>query len=137
MQHETTIHVRWGELDPYNHVNHSTYLSYLEHARIQVLDEIGWPMERIASEGYQVVVIAVDIRFKRPATGGDDLIVVSGLTELRRASSVWHQRIERDGELLVEAWVTSACTTLEGRPTRTPEAFQRVLEDLLETPAVE
>ena len=32
--HETTIHVRWGELDPYRHVNHATYLSYLEHARV-------------------------------------------------------------------------------------------------------
>lgn len=124
--------MRWGELDPYNHVNHSTYLAYLEHARIQVLDEIGWPMERIASEGHQVVVISVDVRFKKPAMGGDDLIIESSLQELRRASSTWHQRIVRDDELLVEAWVTSACTTLEGRPTRTPAAFQEALEELLE-----
>ena len=70
--HETTIHVRWGELDPYNHVNHATYLSYLEHARVSALDHIGWGMERLAESRIQAVVVSANIRFLAASTAGDE-----------------------------------------------------------------
>ena len=50
--HETRLQVRWSELDPYGHVNHAVYLTYLEHARIAALESIGWGLaaiERLAS----------------------------------------------------------------------------------------
>lgn len=129
--HETTIRVRWGELDPYRHVNHAAYLSYLEHARIEALESIGWGMEEIAATGHQVVVVRADVRFRRAAGGGDLLTVTTGLEALRGASSTWRQTILRDGEVIVEAEVTAACTDLEGRPARTPAAFQEALAALL------
>jgi acyl-CoA thioesterase FadM len=64
--HRTTIHVRWGELDAYQHVNHATYLSYLEHARVATLESVGWGMHALTAAGYQVVVVRIDIRFRRP-----------------------------------------------------------------------
>jgi YbgC/YbaW family acyl-CoA thioester hydrolase len=129
--HETRIHVRWGELDAYNHVNHATYLSYLEHARIALLEHIGWGMEALRDAGYQVVVVRVDARFRRAATAGEELVVVSSIRELRGASSHWRQEIVRGDDVIVEADVTAACTDLSGRPTRTPEAFQNALATLL------
>ncbi|NQV05341.1 acyl-CoA thioesterase [bacterium] len=125
--HETAIHVRWGELDPYDHVNHTAYLGYLEHARVMALDAIGWSMSRLRDAGYQVVVVSVDVRFRRPATGGDELIVRTGVEEIRAASSIWHQQITRDDEVLVEATVHAASTDLDGRPVRTPEEFRLAL----------
>ncbi|MCJ7725157.1 MAG: acyl-CoA thioesterase [Acidimicrobiia bacterium] len=129
--YETTIHVRWGELDPYHHVNHATYLSYLEHARVAALESIGWGMDRITETSHQVVVVRVDVRFRRPAEGGDELVVETSLAELRGASSIWRQRIVRGQDLILEADVTAACTDLGGRPARTPAPFQEALEALL------
>ena len=131
--HQTTIHVRWGELDPYHHVNHATYLSYLEHARIAALESIGWGMDRIAATGHQVVVVRADVRFRRPATGGDELAVHTSILELRGASSRWRQVIVRDGEPILEAEIAAACTDLTGRPSRTPAEFQEALAVLLES----
>jgi len=128
--HETRIHVRWGELDPYNHVNHSTYLSYLEHGRIDALDGIGWGMARLAADGFQVVVVRADVRFRRPATAGDELVVRTWVVETRAASTIWGQRILRGEETIVEAEVTAAATTLEGRPTRIPAAFHEAMRAL-------
>jgi YbgC/YbaW family acyl-CoA thioester hydrolase len=128
--HETTIRVRWGELDPYHHVNHAAYLSYLEHARIAALESIGWGMEAIAATGHQVVVVGMDLRFRRPARGADELTVRTALTDLRSASSTWRQTIVRDDEVILEAEVTAACTNLEGRPVRTPAEFQEALGSL-------
>ena len=128
--HQTVIHVRWGELDPYGHVNHASYLSYLEHARIAALEHIGWGMGSLSERGYQVVVVRADVRFRRPAAAGDELVIDSGIAELRAASSRWHQQIRRGDEVILEAEITAACTTSEGRPARTPPEFQQALEQL-------
>ncbi len=128
--HETTIHVRWGELDPYHHVNHAAYLSYLEHARIAALESIGWGMDEIAATGSQVVVIRLDVRFRRPAIGGDELTVRTAIDGLRGASSTWRQQIMRGDTLILEAEITAACTDLDGKPTRTPAVFQEALRSL-------
>jgi YbgC/YbaW family acyl-CoA thioester hydrolase len=128
--HRTPIHVRWGELDPYHHVNHAGYLTYLEHARISALDSIGWGMEELRRRGQQVVVVEIEVRFRTPATAGDELIVETWLQELRGASSRWGQRVLRGEEVVLEASVRAASTTLDGRPVRTPEAFRAALAAL-------
>ena len=93
--HRTTIHVRWGELDPYHHVNHATYLSYLEHARIAALESVGWGMDVLTAAGYQVVVVRIYVRFRRPATAGDTLTIDSGVAHLGASESTWRQTILR------------------------------------------
>jgi YbgC/YbaW family acyl-CoA thioester hydrolase len=128
--HRTTIHVRWGELDPYHHVNHATYLTYLEHARISALDSVGWGMDELRRHGYQVVVVEIEVRFRAAATAGDELVVETWLQDLRGASSRWGQRVVRDDDVVLEASVRAASTTLDGRPVRTPEAFRAALTSL-------
>jgi acyl-CoA thioester hydrolase len=129
--HETRLRVRWSELDPYGHVNHAAYLTYLEQARIDALESIGWGMGAIEQAGFRVVVVQADLRFRRAAVAGDDLIIASWIQELRPASSHWHQEIRRGGELVLEATITGACTDATGRPRRVPAAFQEALRRLV------
>jgi YbgC/YbaW family acyl-CoA thioester hydrolase len=129
--HETSIEVRWGELDPYHHVNHAAYLSYLEHARIAALESIGWGMEAIAAAGRRVVVVRIDVRFRAPARGGDRLTVATALVELRGAGSTWRQTVRNGDRVLVDATVVAACTDLHGRPARTPPPLQEALQTLV------
>lgn len=128
--HRTTIAVRWAELDPYHHVNHATYLSYFEHARIAALDEIGWDMVTLERAGFRVVVVRVDVRFRKPATGGDRIEVVSTVTRVGASASTWDQALVRDDEVLVEATIEAACTDLDGRPLRMPEGLRTSLASL-------
>jgi acyl-CoA thioester hydrolase len=129
--HETRMQVRWSELDPYGHVNHAVYLTYLEQARIAALESIGWDMGAIEGLGFRVVVVRADLRFRASAVAGDELAVVSGIAELRPASSVWRQEIRRGGEVIVEAGITGACTDLAGRPRRVPLDLQEALRRLM------
>jgi YbgC/YbaW family acyl-CoA thioester hydrolase len=126
--HHTTIHVRWGELDAYRHVNHATYLSYLEHARVAALESVGWGMDALSAAGYQVVVVRIDIRFRRPAGAGDTLTIESAVIDVGASQSTWRQVIRRGDEVIVEAEVHAAATNLEGRPVRSPEALRKALE---------
>lgn len=129
MAHRTTIDVRFNEIDPYGHVNHSVYVTYCEVGRTDALAACGIPLEAMAEQGYQLVVTHIDVRFRSPATAGDRLVVETSLSDLRRASGTWHQRVlrprpegtEGTDEVLVTAEVTAAVTDRSGKPTRPPE----------------
>jgi acyl-CoA thioester hydrolase len=130
--HRTTIHVRWAELDPYHHVNHATYLSYLEHARISALEHIGSGMDALAAQGVQVVVVRVEVRFVAPARAGDELVISSSVTSLGASASTWSQRIDRGSDRILEATVEAAATDMRGKPIRMPASLRSGLATLLE-----
>ncbi len=132
--HRTTIHVRWAELDPYHHVNHATYLSYLEHARISALEHIGSGMDALTDLGFQVVVVRVDVRFVAPATAGDELVISSRVASIGASASEWRQTITRGDDRILEATIEAACTDLTGRPVRMPASLRAGLETLVEHP---
>ena len=117
------IPVRWGELDPYNHLNHAVYFSYCEAARIAMLEEAGWGMGILEDAGFRIVVTEVKAKFLRSATEGQLLRIITELHEGRRASATWRQVVRHEEDALFEMLVTAAFTTIEGRPTRAPEGF--------------
>jgi YbgC/YbaW family acyl-CoA thioester hydrolase len=128
--HRTTIHVRWGELDPYNHVNHAVYSSYLEHARVEALAALDTGMETLTAAGLQIVVVRSDVRFRAPATAGDELEVTTRVGDLGASTMAWHQTIDRAGTTVVEAEITAACVNESGRPVRIPSGLRDALGGL-------
>ncbi len=131
--HETKIHVRWAELDPYHHVNHATYLSYLEHARIAALAHIGSAMDRLSEQGLQFVVVEANVRFRAPATAGDELTVTTGITDIGASRVTWSQRITRGEELILEGDIHGAFINADGRPVRAPQEVKDGLARLAAT----
>ena len=129
MSHTSAIKVRFYELDPYNHVNHSIYVQYCEVARVEWLTEIGFPLERLQADGFQLVVTEVRIRYLGSAGPGETLTVHSDLVELRRASMRFRQLVKRGEELLVEQIITVATTSRDGRPMRIPPELAAALSD--------
>jgi acyl-CoA thioester hydrolase len=114
------LRVRFHELDPNGHVNHGVYADYLETARIELLESLGFGPAVLAERGIHLVVVELRIRFRRPAGAGDLLTITTSVAELARASSWWSQRLHRGDELLAEADVRSSATDASGRPCRPP-----------------
>jgi len=128
--HQTTIQVRWGELDPYNHVNNAVYLSYMEHARVEALVGLDLGMKKLEESGYQILVFRSDIRFKAPATVGDELVITTRIPQIKGASMVWQQTIDRGDQRIVDADIHVACVALGGGPTRIPDWLRLTLSTL-------
>src|SRR5690554_2209076 len=61
--HTTSVKVRFYELDPYDHVNHTNYFSYFETARIEYLHEMGFGLVEMKEQGWQLVVVEAHARF--------------------------------------------------------------------------
>lgn len=122
--HTTSVKVRFYELDPYDHVNHTNYFAYFETARIEWLTEMGWGLVHLKERGLQLVVVGIEARFKAAARYGEELTIHSWVSEAGRVRSRWHQTMLRnDDEVVATANIESAATDLQGRPVRLPSEF--------------
>ena len=130
--HRTTITPRFGELDPYNHVNHAAYIAYFEAARCVALDDIDMSLSDLSDRGFQIVVTKLEVQFRQPATARDTLVVETKIQEMKRVSSNWRQQIlrESDDAVLVEAQITLGICDANGKPTRPPEDLNQSLSRL-------
>lgn len=146
---------RFGELDPYNHVNHAVYVSYFEAARCSALEDIGMSLPDLSERNVQIVATQLEMRFIAPATARDRLWVETEVVEIRRASSRWMQKIVldrtyggdadpghdiKDEAVLVTGLVTAAVCDNAGKPRRPPpdlmEALTRLTVDRTADPIV-
>lgn len=123
MTHRTELKVRFYELDPYNHVNHTNYLAYFETARIEFLTDAGFGLDRLKDRGWQLVVVELEARFMATAGMHDLLTIDTWVGEMGRVRSTWHQEMRRDDDLIASLEVSAAFTDLDGRPRRVPEDF--------------
>jgi acyl-CoA thioester hydrolase len=123
------IQVRFYELDPYGHVNHSTYLQYFEAARVAWLGEIGQGLDVLQEEGTQLVVTSVATRFVASALLNDELIVDTSMVRARRVRAQWAQHTWRGDELIACQRINFATVNLSGRPVRIPETLIDAMAD--------
>ncbi len=133
--HATQLVPRFGELDPYNHVNHAVYVSYFEAARCLALESADLALPDLSDQNVQILVTHLEVRFRQPATARDTLRIETELVERRRASTRWQQRILRvsdNGEdtVLVEAHLTAAICDNNGRPRRPPPGLMNKFDAL-------
>lgn len=121
--HETSVKVRFYELDPYDHVNHTNYFSYFETARIELLTERGWGLDLMKEQGWQLVVVEAHARFLAAARYGEELVIHTWVEAIGRVKSTWQQTMTRDGEEIARLTIAAAFTDLAGKPRRIPTEF--------------
>lgn len=122
--------MRFGELDPYGHVNHAVYLTYLEVARTELLAAHGLGLDVLLADGVQLVVVEAQVRYRAAAVAGDRLTVETWVDEVRRASSRWRQVIRRGDVVVVDATLRAAATDRDGRPVPPPPRLAALLAEL-------
>ncbi len=126
----TPHRVRFHELDPYDHVNHAMYVTYFEIGRVDALDAVNLGLDILKADGFQFVVTKIEVRFRRAATAGDDLVIYTAVGAFGRASTQWHQEIRRGDEQIATAVLTVAITDRSGKPIRPPAFVFERLEPL-------
>jgi acyl-CoA thioester hydrolase len=111
--------VEWRDIDPMQHVNNATYLSYMDDAAFEASRARGWPAERLIEAGYGILVARHRIEYTLPAVINDDLEVATWVSHMRRASAKRHYTIRRltDGEVISRATSDVVWVSLKtGRP---------------------
>lgn len=128
--HTTKLKVRFYELDPYDHVNHTNYFSYFETARIEYLTDQGWGLDVLKERGWQFVVVELKARFQAAARYGEELTIFTWVDDVGRVKSTWQQVMKRGDEVVARLTISAAFTDLDGKPRRIPQEFIEHMEAL-------
>lgn len=112
------------EMDALGHLNHAVFLNYFEQARIDALDEAGFPAAEFGRGGWVVYVVRIEVEYHREVRLGDELEVRTSVEEIRNASMTIRQAaFQRDDPAnpAVEARVVAVWIGADGRPARIPD----------------
>ena len=120
-EHRFALTVYFEDTDTAGVVYYANYLKFMERARSDMIRAVGVDQgAALRADGSAYYVAEVDIKYRKPARLGDDLLVVSTVEAVRAASVDIHQRVMRGQEVLTDARVTAAFLDRDGRPQRQP-----------------
>ena len=97
--HTASISVRWRDLDAFNHVNNSSFLTFLEEARLQWLQQLpGMWMTAHAAP----VTAASDLNYRRPIEWPAQVVVELFCTRLGNSSmTIGHRIVDANDDSLL------------------------------------
>ena len=67
--------VQYYETDMMGVAHHANYIHWMEEARIDFMDEIGFPYRRMEAEGVLSPVKSLQVNYLKPCTFGDEVDV--------------------------------------------------------------
>ena len=73
--------VQYYETDMMGVVHHANYLHWMEEARIEFMDRMGFPYKRMEAEGVLSPVKSIQVNYLKPCTFGDEVDVTVGVKE--------------------------------------------------------
>ena len=119
------LHVRWRDLDAFNHVNNSSYLTFLEESRLQWLRTV--PGEWF-TEHAMPVMAAVELHYRKPIEWPAEIDVLLACERLGHSSmTIGNRIVDRNDHACIYAdgnvvmvWVDPAT----GASVRLPDAIR-------------
>ena len=122
------IRVRFAETDAMGVAHHSSYIAWLEVARVEFLRSLGTPYPEIRTQGLDLAVLELFMNY-RVSARFDDLVTVH-----TRVSKLKGATFQMDYLLRVQDQISALGTTVHGvvdpggRATRMPAWLRELLE---------
>jgi acyl-CoA thioester hydrolase len=108
----TQIPIRWGDMDAYGHVNNTIYFRYMEQARVEWLEALGYT---VLPEGEAPVIIHTACTFLIPMTypGTVELKLFAGEPGRSSLQTTYEMRMVGDETIYAEGtakivWMNAA-----------------------------
>jgi acyl-CoA thioester hydrolase len=131
--HETQIRVRFNEVDSYQVAWHGHYVSWMEEARNDLAGRFGVDAAQIAAAGFRAPVVALELKFLRPAHFGEQLSVRTSIARKQTATLEFIcEIVGEDGKLSASGRTVHALTDANGvLQFRLPQPIAQRLESLM------
>ncbi len=129
--------VHYYETDMMGVVHHANYVHWMEEARIDFMDQLGFPYAAMEEKGVISPVKAVSCEYRRPCTFGDEIRVIVSVSDFNGVVLGIKYQMENtsDGETVCEARSEHVFLNREGRFVRIKRempAFCAALEALIQ-----
>lgn len=131
-KHYFACRIYYEDTDFSGIVYHANYLKYLERARSDMLSRLNMDQRAAFERGdgaYAITELAV--KYISPARLDDNLLVVTTVSNVRRASVAIDQIIFRNQDMIASASVQAAFLTPAGRPRRQPTSWTNAFASVM------
>jgi len=131
LMHITRIPIRWGDMDAMGHVNNTIYFRYMEQARIEWLEALGYGVAVTLDES--PVIVNASCTFIVPFTYPGTVEVRTFAGKPGRSSlQTWHELYSvGEGTLYAEGAAKIVWTRPStGKSAPLPEAIRKLVEHL-------
>ena len=108
--------VKYYECDRMGIVHHSYYARFMEEARIDLLNQLGYPFEKMEEEGIVSPVVSLSIDFKKPTTFPDKIEIEVRVKEMSELKVTFAYTMKTNGALVCKATSTHCFLGPDHRP---------------------
>ena len=123
--------VKFYECDRMGITHHSNYIRFMEEARVDWMDQLGFGFDRMEAEGVVSPVVAVECRYRQPTTFKDVIEIVPTVAETTALKLVISYTMTVAGRTICTGTSTH-CFMENGRPVslevRFPEFYAKMME---------
>ena len=117
-----TLKVYYEDTDAGGVVYYANYLKFLERARTEALQIIGYSNQKVKKDfGSLIIVKACNIEYKKPASLEDELTIRSFVKSITKTSFFMNQIITKGDETIAEAQVHLVFVNDLGKPVKIPD----------------
>ncbi len=121
------VRVRYPECDPMGVAHHAAHPIWLEIARTELLRRSGVSYRDLEADGVFLVVVRLEMNYRRPARYDDELIVRCAVTGGSSVKLIHEYTIRREGAddppggtVICEASSVLACVGRDGKVRQLP-----------------
>lgn len=123
--------VQYYETDKMGITHHANYIHWMEEARIDFLDQLGFPFDRLEAMGVGSPVLNVECRYRAPSTFPDDIAVQVRVETFKSVRVRFNYEMRKaDGTLVCQAKSEHCFVSPEGKLLRLPNACPELAERL-------
>lgn len=125
--------VKYYETDKMGITHHSNYVRWMEEARIDFLDQIGYSYKRLEEEGIVSPVIAIDCKYKATTTFDDKISITVAVKEFKGVKLIIGYEMKKEnGDTVCTAESIHCFLDNNGKPLRLkishPDFYNRLVE---------
>ncbi len=120
-----THKVQYYETDKMGITHHANYIHWMEEARVDMLEKMGWGYDRLESLGVSSPVIGLSCDYKASTTFGDEVEIEASIQEYKGIHLVvaYTMRRLRDGKTVLEGTSRHCFLGTDGKFLRLAKSF--------------
>ena len=108
--------VNYYETDKMGITHHSNYIRFMEEARVDFLEQIGWPFEKIEECGFGSPVMEIGAAYKKSTVFSDVIEIEVKVLECSPAKLKIGYEMTVRGQVCFTGWSSHCFINKEGRP---------------------
>ena len=124
--------VQYYETDKMGIVHHSNYIRWMEEARVDFLEKIGWSYDQLDKVGLVSPVLSLNIDYSHPTYFSDMVSIDVEILELKMSKMrVGYKMTNEEGEVVAKCESSHGFLLSSGRPAILKRDFPGLYEALL------